>query len=210
MNKTEMFAAITAQRLRLCDTLDSLTDAEWGAASLCVGWRVRDVVGHLVGILEPTRLQAFVGIAKARNFHRYTNRLAIANGARDPKELAATYRHLAGKNFTPPGLGPIAPLSDICIHTRDIERPLGRPSTLVRTDLEAVTAFICGGRAPFFVPFSRTKGLRLVATDLGWSRGQGDEISGPAEALVMAVAGRRHALNDVTGPGIQKLAARLG
>lgn len=210
MNKNEMFAAITAQRLRLCDTLDSLTEAEWNAASLCVGWRVRDVVGHLVGILEPTRLQAFVGLAKARNFDRYTNRLALANGARDPKELAATYRRLAGKNFSPPGLGPIASLSDVCIHTRDIERPLGRPSTLVRTDLEPVTAFICGGRAPFFVPFSRTKGLRLVATDLGWSRGQGDEISGPAEALVMAVAGRRHALKDVTGPGVQKLTSRLG
>lgn len=209
MNKAETFAAITAQRLRLCDTLDTLTDDEWNAASLCVGWRVRDVVGHLVGILETSGPQAFVGIVKARSFDRYTNRVALRVGGREPKELAAAYRRLAGKNFSPPGLGPIAPLSDICIHTRDIERPLGRPSTLVRSDLEAVTAFICGGRAPGFVPFSRTKGLRLVATDLGWSRGQGDEVTGPAEALVMAVAGRRHALRDVTGPGVQKLAARL-
>lgn len=56
----------------------------------------------------------------------------------------------------------------------------------------------------------RIRGIRLVATDLRFSAGVGPEVRGPAEALLMAIAGRRDAVSELSGPGQRKLAARIG
>jgi uncharacterized protein (TIGR03083 family) len=37
----------TAERRDLADYLDTLTEQEWEQPSLCPGWSVRDVVGHI-------------------------------------------------------------------------------------------------------------------------------------------------------------------
>jgi hypothetical protein len=53
----------------------------------------------------------------------------------------------------------------------------------------------------------------LVATTTGsiggLFRGSGPGISGPSEALAMAVAGRPVALDDLAGPGVDELRRRL-
>ncbi len=54
----------------------------------------------------------------------------------------------------------------------------------------------------------RIAGLRLVATDTDWSHGEGPEVRGPAEALLMATCGRRVALDDLQGPGLDTLRSR--
>jgi hypothetical protein len=51
-------------------------------------------------------------------------------------------------------------------------------------------------------------GLRLAATDMAWSAGDGPEAHGTAEAILTAVNGRRAALPDVDGPGVQLLGSR--
>ncbi|MGH3500537.1 MAG: maleylpyruvate isomerase family mycothiol-dependent enzyme, partial [Nocardioidaceae bacterium] len=43
----DLSALATAERRDLADYLDTLTDEEWKQPSLCPGWAVRDVVGHL-------------------------------------------------------------------------------------------------------------------------------------------------------------------
>jgi hypothetical protein len=48
----------------------------------------------------------------------------------------------------------------------------------------------------------------LVATDAEWSTGAGPEVSGPVEALLMAVAGRSVAVADLSGDGVDALVAR--
>jgi hypothetical protein len=53
------------------------------------------------------------------------------------------------------------------------------------------------------------RGLTLTATDLGWSSGRGPVVEGPGEALLMAVAGRRDAVGELSGPGQPTLAARI-
>jgi hypothetical protein len=55
----------------------------------------------------------------------------------------------------------------------------------------------------------RARGVRLVATDLDWSHGRGPEVRGNGEALLMAMAGRRAALDDLDGPGKAKLAQHI-
>ena len=53
------------------------------------------------------------------------------------------------------------------------------------------------------------RGLRLVATDLDWSHGAGPEVAGAGEALLMAMAGRKDALKDLSGPGAANIAHRI-
>jgi hypothetical protein len=64
--------------------------------------------------------------------------------------------------------------------------------------------------APDIGGYWRTRGLRLVATDLGFAAGLGPEVRGTAEALLMAIAGRRGVVSELSGPGQAKLAARIG
>jgi uncharacterized protein (TIGR03083 family) len=210
MTKDEMFTAIVAHRRQLADTLDGFSEADWNAVSLCKGWSVRDVVGHLVSILEiPTGTFVWNSV-KSRSFDRYANVVALQVGARDTKALAATYRSLVDKRFAPPVVGPIAPLTDLIVHTRDIERPMGLACHVDPAAQTTILNYVCGGRAYGFVPPKRTKGLRFEATDMNWSIGVGPKVSGPAEAIMMAVADRPAALADLSGDGVAALAGRLG
>ena len=55
----------------------------------------------------------------------------------------------------------------------------------------------------------RVRGVQLVATDVDWAYGKGPEVRGPGEALLMAMAGRPAALDDLDGPGKAKLTQRF-
>jgi hypothetical protein len=55
---------------------------------------------------------------------------------------------------------------------------------------------------------NRINGVTLVATDTDWRHGAGPEASGPAIALVLAMTGRKAALDDLTGEGVGVLRER--
>lgn len=63
--------------------------------------------------------------------------------------------------------------------------------------------------APGLVPPARLDGLALQATDQDWSAGAGDALAGTAEALAMAITGRTAVLDELTGPGVERLRSRL-
>jgi hypothetical protein len=54
----------------------------------------------------------------------------------------------------------------------------------------------------------RIAGLTLRATDVDWSYGHGPEVTGPTEALIMTMAGRLIALDDLAGEGKPTLISR--
>jgi hypothetical protein len=56
---------------------------------------------------------------------------------------------------------------------------------------------------------TRIAGLSLRATDVDWSTGTGPEVAGPILPLVLAMTGRRAALAQLSGPGLDTLAARF-
>ncbi|WP_405135926.1 hypothetical protein [Nocardia sp. NBC_01388] len=62
---------------------------------------------------------------------------------------------------------------------------------------------------PFVRPGRFLKGLRWEATDADWSRGTGPVVRGPGEALVVAMAGRAAALDDLEGDGVPELRRRV-
>ncbi|MDH4146942.1 MAG: maleylpyruvate isomerase family mycothiol-dependent enzyme [Acidimicrobiia bacterium] len=210
LTKDEMFDAITVERHRLADVLDGLESAQWDTPSLCGGWSVRDVLGHLLSILEVPVWKFLVGSVRRRSFDRYADEVACQLAASaGPGELVARFRARAATRFAPPVVGPIAPLVDICVHAHDIGWPLGAPVALDAATLGVALDFCCGsGRG--FVPRSRTAGLRFQATDLDWSSGEGVLVEGPADALLLAVTDRPAALAKLSGPGAAILAERLG
>jgi len=111
--------------------------------------------------------------------------------------------------FEPPVVGLPGQLTDLQVHGQDMRRPLGLPHGLDLDRLRVSLDFLTGGRAIGFTPRRRLAGLRLETTDLSWSWGTGDMLAGPAEALMMAITGRRVAVSDLDGPGVGVLAGRL-
>jgi uncharacterized protein (TIGR03083 family) len=209
MNKDAMFDAITSHRMRLIDRLETLTPQQWDSPSLCEGWRVREVVGHLVSIID-VPMPKFIGRAiLSANFDKAADMFAKEYGARDRNDLIALYRSLATKRFAPPVIGPIAPLTDLYIHTLDIARPLGLPSHFDDDASRTVLSFLCGGKGRGFVSSKRTSGLRFVVGDLDWSTGSGPLVAGSADAMMLAVTARRDALGDLSGDGLATLRTRL-
>ena len=78
---------------------------------------------------------------------------------------------------------------------------MGTPGTLTP---------LCAPTAPPIHARKRVRGLSFVATDLDWRRGTGPAVEGSGEALLMAIAGRTAALPELSGPGVQAFAARMG
>jgi len=50
--------------------------------------------------------------------------------------------------------------------------------------------------------------VRLAATDVEWSTGEGQEVRGPCMSLILAMVGRTGALADCEGPGVEPLRSR--
>ena len=210
MEKAALFDAAMAQRQRLIGVLDDLGDEQWNTQSLCEKWRVRDVVGHLVSVLDIPAGRFLWRSIRARSFDDYAAAVGGDYGSQDPGQLLSKYRQLATKQYAPPIVGPIAPLTDVLVHTRDIERPLGISATLHPEGLRAALDYCCGGRAIGFVPGKRTKELRFEATDMDWSVGDGALVAGPGEAILLAVTMRPAALGDLSGDGVALLGTRIG
>jgi hypothetical protein len=59
-----------------------------------------------------------------------------------------------------------------------------------------------------FVPKGRPA-ARLVATDLDWHDGEGDEVKGEAGDLALALSGRGARLDALSGPGVDAIATWL-
>ena len=57
--------------------------------------------------------------------------------------------------------------------------------------------------------FRLGRGLCLITTDLEWTTGAGPEVRGTAEAVLMAIAGRRTVLSDLDGDGVKVMDHRL-
>ncbi len=204
-----MLDATCAQRRRLLDTLERLDDAGWDTPSLCDGWRVREVIGHLTSTLETPFWKTMVNLVRYRGFDNWADRAARELAALPTADLLARYRSVAEARFAPPGIGPIAPLTDVQVHTRDIERPLGLASTLDPVAVTTSLGYVCGGRARGFIPAERIDALRFVADDVDWSIGTGDEVRGPAETILLAVCDRPQVAGELTGPGADVLRSRL-
>lgn len=192
---------LAEERAELVALLRGLNAQEWEQPSLCAGWRVRDVLAHLLtDTIAPLAYARFA--LRHPSVDRTNNALVASFAERPVEELVDRFERNAGR------LARFAPrivLADLLVHQQDIRRPLHRPRDIPAARLTAVL----NHPDPFAFPRRRTKGLRFVATDLPWSHGKGPEVHGPAEAIALATVGRPIALDDLTGPGLPELRRRL-
>ena len=205
----DVWAMVHAERAALIDDLEDLEGELWGRPSLCGGWTVHDVVAHLVDTARTTRLGFVVGLARARfDFDRQNARGVERHRGASPQETLERLRRVAARRSTPP-----APLDsrlvEEIVHGEDIRRPVGltrdypREAVVRALRLQARTPESFGGAKQLVTRF------RLVAVDAGVSIGEGPEVSGTALSLLLAVTGRRVALDDLDGPGVAALAAAV-
>jgi uncharacterized protein (TIGR03083 family) len=108
----------------------------------------------------------------------------------------------------PAALGGRVGLVETLIHHQDIRRALGLPRTVPSERLRPALRIAL--IAPDIAKLWPLRGVRLVATDLRFSIGIGQHVEGPAEALLMTIAGRPGVISELTGPGTARLAAHIG
>jgi uncharacterized protein (TIGR03083 family) len=208
MSNADLWKLIHDQRANVSDSLATLTDGDWETASLCTGWRVHDVVAHMVEthLMTPPR---FAGRFAASGFRFNTfaaNGVAL-HAKQTPASLLAQYRETAPRTTAPPG-PKMTWLAEAVIHGEDVVRPTGRSVAIPPVTLAAVADFVRGS-TPLLHGKQRSAGLRLHATDIDWTAGDGPEVSGPAVSLILAMTGRKPALSDLTGDGLETLRSRV-
>lgn len=206
-----VFAAATRHRLAFADLVAALDAAQLAAPSLCTGWDVRTVAGHLASAADaPSTASLLVALVRARgSLDRMVDRASREAAARPVPEIVAALRATAGNRLAPPVVGPRGPMTDVLVHTADVAVPLGLPHDPDPADVRLGLEFVTGGRAPGFVARGRLDGLRLVADDAGFARGDGAELAGRAIDVLVAACGRPAALPRLSGPGVDLLGGRL-
>lgn len=203
METGEIWRYVDSERASLADLLSGLTAEEWRTPSLCPRWTVREVAAHVISSPQARVLPVVVGMVRWRGDF---NRLILEEARRaatqySTDEIVAQYGRFAGSRKHPIGTAPVDPLLDVLIHGQDIAVPLGRRRVMPPEAARAAADRIWTKSFPFKAR-KRLAGLRLVASDLDWSVGDGEEVRGPIEALVLLLSGRALAVPRLTGRGV--------
>ena len=195
-----------AERTDLAAYLKTLSPEEWYMPTLCEKWTVKDVVAHMLSYEELSPLGLAKRFVKGRVVR--ANEVGVAEFApMSPADLMEFLsRHLRPQGLTA-GFGGMIALVDGTIHHQDIRRALGHSRIVPVHRLERILPLVPGN--PRLRAGRRIRGLRLIASDVGWQHGDGPEVSGTGEALLMVMAGRPQPADELTGPGQATLAARL-
>lgn len=208
-DREQIFAATTEARRYIAALLEELDETQLSVPSLCEGWTIRTVLGHLVSTLtDPTHLFLSMALRRGGLSHAI-DELARRRAQRPVADLISSLGRLANRRVSPPGAGPLDPLADVLVHTGDIQLPLGMAFEPDRESAAMAVTFLTGPWRSAFVSRRLVRGLSLRSTDLDRSWGSGPEVVGPAGALMMAACGRKATLQALDGPGLPLLRARL-
>jgi uncharacterized protein (TIGR03083 family) len=169
---------IHAERAALADDLAGLAPDRWTTPSLCTGWSVHEVLGHMTATATMTPLGFFGRMARAGfPFETMARRNIDAETAGGPAATLARFREAQNRSSSPP-----APLDswlgETLVHAEDIRRPLGITHAYPVDGLSRVAGFyrasnlLIGGK-------DRVAGLTLRATDTDWTRGVRPAGRGP-------------------------------
>jgi uncharacterized protein (TIGR03083 family) len=206
----EISDAVRDETLDLAEQLAALDDQQWNSPSLCALWRIRDVLAHVTAGAQGAFGVGFIvsGVLHhGFNYNRWVAADGQVRGQQDPAVVLQALRNTTVNSKASPRARTVRSLVHVLIHGQDICRPLGISRDLSEAHLVPVMDLIKND-VHIFGAKKRIAGLKLAATDMDWSHGNGPEVTGPAEALVMMMAGRLVALDDLSGEGKAVLATR--
>lgn len=199
---------IRSERAALVEALAALPPPAWDQPSLCPGWTVRDVVGHIIATASMTPPRFFGKlIGSGFRFDAMVGKeIAAVTSGRTDADLVQLLRERVDARTAPPG-PTLSWLGETIVHGEDAFRALGGYRDHPIAHLVAVADFYKGSDMLIGAK-SRIGGVALRATDSDWRHGTGPEVAGPMIALVMAMTGRSVALDDLTGDGVAVLRGR--
>jgi uncharacterized protein (TIGR03083 family) len=203
----DLWSEVRRLRCDVADRVAALEPRSWDSASWCEGWRVRDVLGHLVHLAEANRRTMTLDLIRNGIVpDRATSRVARTLGDEPVPELADRLRAAAGGRYHLLGSPSKVVLGEVLVHGSDALRPLGLTTAATPQDAGLVLDYYrrVAGLAFHASPL---RGVRLVATDLDWQRGEGGEVTGTAMDLLLLIANRWAVLPFLRGPGMARLAA---
>jgi uncharacterized protein (TIGR03083 family) len=204
---TSIWPTIHAERAALADDLANLTPEQWSTPTLCSDWDVHDVLAHLLSAAKMTPPK-FVSrfAASGFKFDKFAGRQVEIEGAGGPAATHAGFRAAQGRTSAPPGPKDTW-LGEAFVHGEDIRRPLGISRDYPLPEVARTLAFysksnaIIGGK-------TRITGLTMSASDIDYSVGEGPIVTGPVMSLLLVASGRKVALDDLSGPGVETLRTR--
>jgi uncharacterized protein (TIGR03083 family) len=203
----DVMPMIQAERRALADDLAVIDPAQWTHSTWCDKWCVQDMVGHLIAAASITAPHFFAGFVRSGfSFNRFVEGDLKPFAAGTPDEVLERFRGIVDSTRTPPGPKYVA-LGEVMVHGEDIRRSLGTVGSHPDEHLRSLATMYVKTGAPLHGK-RRSAGLRFVATDVDWAAGDGPEVTGPAMSLIMGMVGRRGALDDLAGPGLDTLRSR--
>lgn len=203
----DLWPVVHAERRALAEDLAGLTPEQWRTPSLCPGWTVHDVLAHMVATAKETPAGFLAGmVLSGFRISRLTEKNIAEERSGGPTATLAAFRAVETATSAPPG-PKLSWLGEALVHAEDIRRPLGIRHAYPLDAVTEVTAFYAGSNV-LIGGKRRVAGLTLRATDTDWSHGSGPLVEGPAVALMLATTGRRAALDELRGPGVETLRSR--
>ncbi|HEV7864529.1 MAG TPA: maleylpyruvate isomerase family mycothiol-dependent enzyme [Acidimicrobiia bacterium] len=208
MENAKTWELIHRERAAVADTLEELKADQWAEASLCGGWSVKLAAAHILAGAEQTRMGFATGMAGTGfRFNTMIDRDARKLGVLSTAEIIERLRARTATTNGPPA--PVMTmLGEVVIHAGDIRYPLGLAGDSSPEAIGACLDMYKGTGFPVGTK-KRISGLRLVATDCGWSDGTGPEVTGPALPLLLAMTGRPAGLAGLGGAGLDTLRIRM-
>lgn len=206
---SDTWGMIGSERASFVEGIGSVAPGSFDRPSLCAGWSVRDVVAHITAtaLMTPPK---FIGklASSGFGFNKMLEKdIKSLEASNSDEELVALLATKVSSRSGPPG-PPMAMLGEIVLHGEDVFRALGAYGEHPVDHLVAVADFYKTNSV--LVPSKkRIAGLGLRATDAEWSAGTGPEVTGPLVALVMAMGGRKVALDDLSGEGVAVMSQRM-
>ena len=203
------------ERLALIELLEQLEPQDWTTPSLCEGWTVLDVAAHLAyaPVMSPVRTVTEL-VRGWGSINRMIHDSAVRDAQRGRGKILTQLRKNAETGAKPVGMPQITALSDAVVHQLDIRRPLGESRAIPEAAFKPTADFFAGTGFPGSLVVggnvrTRIAGLRVVVDGIDWSHGEGPEVRGSSEAVMLMLAGRPVGAEEFSGPGAPKLFSRL-
>lgn len=197
--------SVHRERAELIRDLRDLGPHDWDVESACRGWRIRDVVAHLVDNAATIPTTFLTGMVRAGFDFDRQNELGVERyRSKRPDELISLLVQVRDRTSGPPRfMAPLATrLVEEIVHGEDIRRPLGLHREYLSEDLQTAIKYQVATSVRFGGAREKLAGVKLVAEGIDWTHGDGSLVTGPALEILMLVCGRSPRSESVIGPGL--------